>query len=102
MTLESWLDADENRDLCIMAGDIAYDALRGYFDARDRPVPMTASECRDAAADIAYAGRRGWSYQAIDANDPAGEIALKVLSRAGFQLRSGVIGFDATIQPVAA
>lgn len=97
---ESWLDAEKNRELCIIAGDIAIDALRGYYDARDIRCPNTAIECHRIAMDEAYKGRRGWEYDAADKNDPAGEIAIKVLSTLGFELRSGSIGFDATIKPI--
>lgn len=83
-----------------MAGDLAIDALRGYFDARDMPCPHDAEACKKIAADEAYRARRGWEYAAVDANDPAGEIAIKVLAKLGFQKRSGNIGFDATIQPI--
>lgn len=97
---ESWLDADENRDLCIIAGDLAVDALRGYFDARGIPCPHSAIECHRLAMDEAYKGRRGWEYDAADKNDPEGEIAIKVLAILGFEIRSGGIGFDATIKPI--
>lgn len=102
MTLESWLEADANQELCDIAGGIAYDALRGYHDARDLAPPVDMIRCRQIAADIAFAGRRGWEYAAADSNDPAGEIAKKLLAQVGFQIRSGNIGFDATIQPIAA
>jgi hypothetical protein len=95
----NWLEADDNQSLCDMAGDIAYDALRGYFDARDQASPADAARCKQMAADEGYKGRRGWDYAAADANDPAGEIAWKVLGKLGFERRSGSIGFDATIQP---
>lgn len=94
----NWLDADDNRDLCDMAGDMAYDAIRGYCDARDVCSPVDANRCRQIAADEAYKGRRGWEYAAADANDPVGEIAWKVIDKLGFERRSGSIGFDATIQ----
>lgn len=95
-----WLDADDNQQLCNDAGYVAHDALRGHFDARDLVCPVTREVCKSQAEDIAFAGRRGWYYAAADENDPAGEIAKKVLAANGFCLRSGIIGFDATIAPI--
>ena len=102
VTLESWLDADENRELCNSAGDIAFDAIKGYYDARDLPAPATNVECQSRAAGIAFARRKGWTYPAVDRNDPAGELAKIVLNELGFQVRSGSIGFDATVCPINA
>jgi len=99
MTLESWLEADENRELCNMAGDIAWDAVAGYHEARDIAVPVTAMQCKEMAADIAFDGRSGWTYRAADDNDPAGEIAKGVLAKLGFRVATGSIGFDATLAP---
>lgn len=100
ITQASWLDADRNQELCDIAGDIAYDAVCGYFDARDMACPHSADACKRIAADEAYKGRRGWEYAAADQNDPAGDLALKVLASLGFKRRSGSIGYDATIQPI--
>lgn len=97
VTLMQWLAADDNQELCDIAGDIAYDAIAGYFDARDLPRPVTAIQCKDLAAEIAYADRDGWEYPAADKNDPTGEIAKKVLAKHGFRIRAGVIGFDAVL-----
>lgn len=96
MTLQSWLDANDNRDLVNTAGDLAADALASYYGARDLPVPASVDVLRDEAASIAFAGRDGWSYAARDENDPAGEIALAVLARRNLTLRTGSIGYDAT------
>ena len=99
MQIETWLDAEGNRDLCNIAGDLAHDTLAAYHDARDIPTPRSATECQQIAANIAFRARRGWEYAAQDDNDPAGEIAWKVLADLGFERRSGNIGFDATIIP---
>lgn len=98
ISLASWLEADSNRELCNMAGDIAYDAIAAYYDARDLPRPITSAEAKSLAADVAFAGRRGWEYAATDTNDPVGEIAKTVLAKLGYSVRAGTIGYDAIIQ----
>lgn len=95
----SWLDANDNAELVTMAADLALDALAAYYSARDLTNTVDVKRCREVAADEAYKGRRGWEYAAADENDPAGELAWKVLGVLGFERRSGDIGFDATIQP---
>lgn len=101
-TLTQWLEAEDNAELCNSAGDLAFDAISGYFNARDQAVPVTSETCRSDAEEIAYARRKGWRYAAYDTGDPAGEIACLVLAKHGFAVRSGSIGFDATIKPVDA
>ena len=97
MTLEQWLDANDNRETCNMAGDLAFDAIAGYHGARDLANEVTAETCRERAADLAFAGRKGWDFGTTDPNDPAGEIARAVLDALGWRVASGSIGFDAVL-----
>jgi len=99
MTFESWIEVRENRELCDMAGDIAADALAGYFEARDAVPPMDSMQARNVAAEIAYAHRRGWEFDTSEPDDPAGDLAKRVLASVRYRVRSGHIGFDAILQP---
>lgn len=99
-TINSWLEASkENQELVDIAGDIAFDAIAGYYDARDLPHPTTAAQCKAMAAEIAFAGRKGWGYEAADKNDPAGEVAKAVIAKHGLRISFGNIGFDAILTP---
>lgn len=99
VTRENWLEANDNADLCNIAGDIAADAMRSYCEARDAACTLTDQAARDMAAEIAFAYRRGWDFDTSDPNDPAGDLAKRVLAKLGYCVRSGSIGFDATLQP---
>jgi hypothetical protein len=101
MMISTWLAANANQELCDIAGDMAYDALAGYYAARDLYCPISVQDCKDAAAGIAFLARDGWDYPADDKNDPTGEIAKIVLARLGFQVRAGTIGYDAVLEQAA-
>lgn len=91
ISLQSWLEANKNQELCDMAADIAFDAIKGYWDARDMPATITNDECKARAEKIAFARRRGWDFEG-DANDPAGDIARAILADVGFRVASGSKG----------
>lgn len=100
-TMMAFAAANENAELIQMAAELACDGLASYYEARDLPMPVGLDDCISAALEIAFAGASGWSYAAADANDPAGEIALKVINRHGLMLRSGSVGFDATYAAIS-
>lgn len=100
ITQAAWLEASDNGELVSMAGDIAWDAIAGYWDARDMPRASSAARCKEIAADEAYKARRGWEYAAADVNDPAGDLAKRVLATLGFRICAGTIGFDAVVSPI--
>jgi hypothetical protein len=100
ITHAQWLNANDNQDLCNVAGDLAFDALAAYFDARDQAREHTASQCKDLAEDEGYKARKGWEYGSRDDSDPAGDLAKRVLERLGYRVRSGSIGYDATLTKI--
>ena len=93
MRLSKWRDCNDNEEIANCAGEMAWGAICSWAQARDVKPPTTADACRELAADICVED----GGRIVSDNDPAGDVAREVLSRNGYRVVSGHIGFDETI-----
>jgi 8-oxo-dGTP pyrophosphatase MutT (NUDIX family) len=86
MNPAKWLDADRNSELVQVAADMAWGALKGYYQARDSAPPHTHAGLREISEEI------GFDLRDTHLKDRAGAIAVETLRRAGYTLEFGDIG----------